>query len=89
MFVKSIELDCGPWKIEASNSIICVNTLRGKVHFYNLNDFSFIRSYDHGDGRISQINSCFYEIIDKTKSVYCYDKNGILKKEINFTFMSP
>ena len=64
MFVKSIELDCGPWKIEASNSIICVNTLRGKVHFYNLNDFSFIPSYDHGDCRISQINSCFYEIID-------------------------
>ena len=83
VLVKSIELDYKPWKIEASNSIICVNTFCATVHFYNLNDFSFIRSYEHGDGRISKINSCFYELINETKSVYCYDENGILKEEIN------
>ena len=78
-FVESIKLDYDSWKIKASNDFNSI------VYFYDLNDFSLIRSYKHGYGRISQINSCFYEFNDETKIVYCFDENGILKEEIILT----
>jgi hypothetical protein len=82
-FVKSIKLDYNPWKIKAINFTICVEAYAlGGTHFYNLNDFSLIRSYYHGMGRISQINSCFYEFNHKTKRIYCYDENGELIEEV-------
>ena len=86
-FLKSTKLDYKPWKIKASNSIICVMSSASSrgIYFYNLKDFSFIRSYEHGKGRISQIDSSFCEFNHETKIFYCFDENGILKEEITLT----
>ena len=85
VFVKSIELGFEPNKIRASSSIICIECLYKGTYFYNLNDFSLIRSYPHEGFRISQIDSCFYGFNNRAKIVYCYDDNGIFKEEINLT----
>jgi hypothetical protein len=83
-FAKSVKLDYEPWKIKATNSIVCVKGwLSTEIYFYNSVDFSVIQKYNHEIGRISQINSFFYEFNYLTNKVYCYDQNGILYEEIS------
>ncbi len=52
------------------------------IYFYNSNDFHLIRNYNHLNGRISQINSIFYEFNHQTLTVSCYDENANLKEQI-------
>jgi DNA-binding beta-propeller fold protein YncE len=83
-FVTSFKVDYNPWKIKSTNFIICVAAASPSgIYFYNSNDFHLIRNYNHFDflGRISQINSMFYEFNHKTQTVSCYDENANLKEE--------
>ena len=82
-FVKSIKLDYQPWKIKATDSIICIesNSPCG-INFYNLNDFTLLQNYDHGLCRISQVNSNLYEYCSNTKTIYCYDNRANVIDEI-------
>jgi hypothetical protein len=52
------------------------------IYFYNSNDLHLIRNYDRYVGRISQINSMFYEFNHKTQTMSCYDENANLKEQI-------
>ncbi len=84
-FLTPLKVEYYPWKIKSTNSTICVvaNNQNG-IYFYNSNDFHLIRNYNHFDflGRISQINSMFYEFNHQTKTVSCYDENANLKEQI-------
>lgn len=83
--LKSLKLDCLAWKIKASNSILCIEPgYPDGLHFFSIKNlqFMFKKNYNHGVCRISEINSCFYELSHKLKKVYCYDMNGNLKEEI-------
>jgi hypothetical protein len=82
-FVTSFKVEYNPWKIKSTNSTICVvaNSPSG-IYFYNSIDFHLIRNYNHFNGRISQINSIFYEFNHKTQTMSCYDENANLKEEI-------
>jgi hypothetical protein len=82
-FVTSFKVEYGPWNIKSTNSTICVAaSYPDGIYFYNSNDFHLIRNYNHLEGRISQINSMFYEFNHKTQTVSCYDENANLKEEI-------
>ena len=82
-FLQLIKLDYRPWKIKSTNSIICIVSSEPQgIQFYNFNDFSLIRSFDHMKGRISQVNSSFYELNHKTKTINCYDDQANFKEEI-------
>jgi hypothetical protein len=82
-FVTSFEVEYNPWEIKSTNSTICIvsGNLDG-IYFYNSNDFHLIRNYNRYVGRISQINSFFYEFNHKTQTVSCYDENANLKEQI-------
>jgi hypothetical protein len=82
-FVTSFKVEYSPWKIKSTNSTICVvaNSPSG-IYFYNSNDFHLIRNYNHLKGRISQINSMFYEFNHQNQTVSCYDENAKLKEKI-------
>ena len=84
-FLKSLKIDFNPWKIKASNSILFVQSING-ICFYNLNDLSFVQSFNHGICRLSKIDSNIYEVNYKTKKLFCYDEKANLKVEMNFTF---
>jgi hypothetical protein len=82
-FVTSFKVDYSPWKIKSTNSTICVEAESPDgIYFYNSNDFHLIRNYNRYVGRISQINSIFYEFNYKTQTMSCYDENANLKEEI-------
>jgi hypothetical protein len=82
-FETSFKVEYYPWKIKSTNSTICVVADNPDgIYFYNSNDFHLIRNYNHLEGRISQINSMFYEFNYKTQTVSCYDENANLKEEI-------
>ncbi len=82
-FETSFEVEYKPWKIKSTNSTICVAAYNPNgIYFYNSNDFELIRNYNHLNGRISQINSMFYEFNHKTQTVSCYDENANLKEQI-------
>jgi hypothetical protein len=82
-FVTSFEVEYHPWKIKSTNSTICVEASDPDgIYFYNSNDFNLIRNYNHLEGRISQINSMFYEFNHQTQTMSCYDENGNLKELI-------
>ena len=86
-FIKSIQLEYKPWKVKASNSIICVekNTGHG-VYFYSLTNCELIKSYESQiTGRISQFNLFFYVFNHQANEFFCYDENGILKEELTLT----
>jgi hypothetical protein len=69
--------------MKSTNSTICVVAFNiDGIHFYNSNDFHLIRNYSHYLGRISQINSIFYEFNHKSQTLSCYDENANLKKRI-------
>jgi DNA-binding beta-propeller fold protein YncE len=80
--LKSLNVDYLTWKIEASNSKLCVESGSSGIHFYNLDDLSQYKNYNHGICRICELNSCFYEINQKSKKVFCYDNDGNLKEEV-------
>ncbi len=52
------------------------------IYFYNSNDFRLIQNYNHSSGRISQINSIFYEFHHETQTMSCYDEKAKLKEKI-------
>ena len=81
--LRSLKVDYLTWKIKASNSKLCVESGDSSgIHFYNLDDLSECKTFNHGVCRISEINSSFYEINQKSKKVFCYDNHGNLKEEI-------
>ncbi len=72
-----------PWKIKSTNSTICVAArYPDGIYFYNSNDLHLIRNFNPSSGRISQINSMFYEFNHKTQTMSCYDENANLKEQI-------
>jgi len=82
-FVTSFEVEYFPMKIKSTNSTICIVGFYPEgINFYNSNDFHLIRNYNHYLGRISQINSMFYEFNHKTQTVSCFDENANLKEQI-------
>ena len=82
-FVTSYKVEYLPWKIKSTSSTICVEAESPDgIYFYNSNDFHLIRNYNRYVGRISQINSIFYEFNYKTQTMSCYDENANLKEEI-------
>jgi hypothetical protein len=84
-FDTSFKVEYCPWQIKSTNSTICVEAISPDgIYFYNSNDFHLIRNYNHSSGRITQINSMFYEFnqkFKKTQTVSCYDENANLKEE--------
>jgi hypothetical protein len=82
-FIESFKLDYKPWKIKTSCSIILIASGTGPdLYVYNLHNFIFKKKFTHEAGRISEINSFFYEFNHKTKKMFCYDENANLKEEI-------
>jgi hypothetical protein len=82
-FVTSFKVEYHPWKIKSTNSSICVVASNPNgIFFYDSNDFRLIRNYNHLAGRISQINSMFYEFNHQTQTLSCYDENANLKEKI-------
>ena len=84
-FVKSFTVEYNPLKIKSTNFTIYVEGLEPDeigIYFYNSNDFHLIRNYNPLNGRISQINSMFYEFNYKTQTMSCYDENANLKEII-------
>ena len=83
-YVKTLRVGYNPWKIKASDVILCVEAgdQSPGIHFYNLIDLSLYKKYEHGVCRLSEINSCFYELSHVAKKVYFYDEMGNLKDEI-------
>jgi hypothetical protein len=86
VFVNSLTLEYRPMFIKCSNTMACITTettsYRG-VYFYNLENLSLCKKFDHDAGRISEINSRFYEFNFQYNKFYCFDENGDLKEEIN------
>ena len=63
--------------------MLCVSSASPSgLYFYNLKDLSFNQKFDHDYCRISVIDSCFYEFNYKSKILYCYDENGVLKTTV-------
>jgi hypothetical protein len=82
-FETSFEVEYYPWKIKSTNSTICVvGYSPDGIYFYNSNDYHLIRNYNHLKGRISQLNSIFYEFNHKNQTMSCFDENANLKEEI-------
>ncbi len=79
-----MKLEYTPLDIKASRSTLCVKSIDDKINFYNLKNL-LIHKFDHGDGKISEIDSNFYELIIDTKKIYCYNENGDLKQEVSLT----
>jgi hypothetical protein len=72
-FITSFEVEYQPWLIKSTNSTICVEADNPDgIYFYDSNDFQLIRNYNPSSGRISQINSMFYEFNHETQTVSCY-----------------
>ena len=84
-YCKSVPLDYEPWLIKGSNNLICIERNDGQgISFYDLKaNFSLIHNYEHGWGKISNLNGCFYECCVKKKRIYCYDEEGSIIEEIN------
>ena len=51
----------------------------------NIENLSFLRKFNHGMCRISEIQSRFYEFESKVKNIFCYDETGNLEKRISFS----
>jgi hypothetical protein len=82
-FVTSFKVEYKPWNIKSTNITICVEAYSPDgIYFYNSNDFHLIRNYNRYVGRISRINSMFYEFNHETQTVSCYDENANLKEQI-------
>jgi hypothetical protein len=82
-FVTSLKVEYKPWKIKSTISTLCVEASHPDgIYFYNSKDFNLIRNHSHLHGRISQMNSMFYEFNHKTQTVSCYDENANLKELI-------
>jgi hypothetical protein len=82
-FVASFKVEYYPDNIKSTNSTICVTgIIQNGIYFYNSNDFHLIRNYNHSYGRISQINSMFYQFNHSTQTMSCYDENANLKEQI-------
>ena len=45
----------------------------GRLFIYNSNDFSLLKKFEHGNYRISKLDSDIYEFNHKTKKLFCYD----------------
>jgi hypothetical protein len=80
--MKILKVDFNPNDIKTSNSMICVTSGCG-IYFYELLTLIPRGNFNHSSTRISEINSCFYEINPLTRVIFCYDEFGILKDEIS------
>ena len=88
IFSKSLRVDYQPWKIKTSNSMLFIQSVENGLFIYNSNDFSLLKKFEHGQCRISKLDSDIYKFNHQTKKLYCYDEHANLKKEISLTFVN-
>lgn len=82
--VNSLKLDFSPLNIKVSESLICIESswISPGTYFYHVNNLSFHSKFEFDEtGRISEINSHFYEFHASSKTMTCYNKNGNLEEK--------
>ena len=85
IFSKSLIVNYLPWQIKTSNSLLFVQSNGNGLFIYNLNDFSLLKKFEHGQCRLSKFYSDIYEFNHQTKTLFCFDENANLKKETSIT----
>lgn len=82
-FVQFYQLDFNPTQIKVHNDLACVRPYNlNFICFYEIENFTLKQKYENHGGTISEINGIFYEYNHSNKKIYCYDRNGELKEEI-------
>ncbi len=77
VFYKSVLLNYKPRYICTSDKIVCVKSYEEtETYFYDIESFILKYKYDHGLGRISVINSYFFEICVANRKLYFYNYDG-------------
>jgi hypothetical protein len=85
-FERTQNLDFEPWIIKISNDrLICISRFdKPGLYFYDFDSFICINHFDdHAYGRLSKINSFFFELEKDSSNLYFYDKNGNLIENID------
>ena len=83
VFFKSVYLSYKPRYICMSDKIACVkNYEETETFFYDCDSFTLKYKYFHGVGRISMINSQFFEICVAERKINFYNFDGSLSEEI-------
>lgn len=81
-FICSIKCQCKPWLIKSNIDTFCVTSGENAyLFFYSIDEHELKHTYYHiNNGRISVVNSLYYELIPLTKEVFVYDATGLLIK---------
>ena len=83
-YVQTLSLDYNPWLVNLSERTLCVSRCdsSGGIYFYDLtNNFKLRYTYQKGECRINEINSCFYAFSYNTKKIFSFDSYGVLLEE--------
>ena len=84
VFYKSVLLDYKPRYICMSDKVVCVKSYEEtETYFYDADTFLLRYKYNHGIGRISAINSCFFEICAANRRLHFYNFDGSLAEDIS------
>lgn len=85
-FVELIKLGYNPWQVKTNKEILCIkSTSINEIYFYDKKTFELIQKYSHGYGRVSEINSYFYDMIKLGDELKIFDSNGLLIKSIDLS----
>ena len=77
------KLDYSPWYIKMIENVACVRDNQySALFFHNVNDFSILSKHLFHSGIIGSINNYFYEYVNETQIIYCYDNTGNLSETI-------
>lgn len=82
--VSCTSFDFKPHQIKISNrNIACIRSNDPvSIYFYDIHPFKLLVKYDGHNGRISEINSFFYECDYMNSKIYCY-QDTLLIEEID------
>ena len=83
-YVISYDLSCFPWKMKRFRSIVFIQSVNG-IYCFKLEDFSLIKYFQQSHFRMSQVFSNIFQFDYHNKKLVCYDYEGDLKEEVNFT----
>lgn len=88
-FSSSFSLNYLPWQIKIGSSLACIrDLLYSNIYFHDVNTFQLKHNYNGHNGFISRINTYFYEYYYQSRTLYCYDEDGMLHEEIQMNTLN-
>ena len=82
--LQSLQLDFEPSDFKVANNTLCIrNNAASLICFYSLNPWNLLFKYQDQGGRISLINSCFFQYDQRKKKYFCFNESGNLAEEVD------